>query len=121
MFIPSFVRETCESSASVDRIPACLSSKIRFETEILVTGIAEGAPVPSLSCTRVYAVSIGIVVGCRAVGDNPIYEASLNITHISVSTDCYLGCFFDLLIDFYLESQRPLYVQSPICVRVCSI
>lgn len=53
----------------------------------MVTGIAEGAPVPSLSSTRVYVASIGIVVGCRVVGDNLIYEASLNITHISVSTD----------------------------------
>jgi hypothetical protein len=38
---------------------------------------------------------------------------------------CYFGWFGDLLIDLigslYLQSQRPIYVQSPICVRVCSI
>ena len=53
----------------------------------MVNGIAEGSPVLSLSIRRVYVASIGIVVGCRAGGDNPIYEASRNITHISVFTD----------------------------------
>jgi hypothetical protein len=38
---------------------------------------------------------------------------------------CYFGWFGDFLIELigslYLEGQRPVYVQSPICVRVCSI
>jgi len=39
---------------------------------------------------------------------------------------CYFGCIFDLLIDLIdlidlsLEAKRPVYVQSLICVRVCS-
>jgi len=36
---------------------------------------------------------------------------------------CYFGCFFDLLIDLIDLSRGPMtvYVQSPICVCVCSI
>jgi hypothetical protein len=40
-----------------------------------------------------------------------------------IFTACYVGCFFDFLIDLIDLSRGPktVYVQSPIYVRVCSI
>jgi len=62
------------------------------------------------------------LISIPAMSDEP--ERIFHSAKLLIS-DCYFGWLSDFLIgligSLYLEGQRPVYVQSPICVRVCSI